>query len=132
MTEPILPLHLQLFALAVLAGFLGWVLLLIRAQRLSLRDSLLWLLSTSAALVATAFPGSLSWVARALGIAIPSNAAFALAFVYVLLNLLSATIAISASAARIRRVAQECALLRGELDALRARLDGRRGPDQGA
>ena len=48
-------------------------------------------------------------------------ALFALAFLYVLLNLLSVTIAISGNAARLRRVAQECALLRAEVESLRAR-----------
>ncbi len=126
MTEPTLPLHLQVFAVAVLLAFLGWVVRLIRRRQLNLRDSLLWLLSTAAALVVTAFPAALVAVARALGIAIPSNALFALAFVYVLLNLLWGTIAISGNAARVRRVAQECALLRAEVDALRAQVEATR------
>ena len=125
MNDPLLPLRLQVFALAVLVGFLAWVVRLIRTHRLGLRDSLLWLLTTVGALVITGFPVTLRWLATALGIAVPSNALFALAFVYVLLNLLGSTIAISGNAARIRRVAQECTMLRGEVDLLRARLDER-------
>lgn len=127
MTDPLIPVHLQLIAAAVLLSFLGWVVYLIRYHRLSLRDSLLWLLSTTAALVATLFPSTLRWVAHVLGIAVPSNAVFALGFVYVLLNLLAATIATSAHAARVRRLTQECALLRGELEDLRERVDRMRG-----
>jgi hypothetical protein len=123
MTDPLLPVHLQLIAAVVLLIFLGWVVYLIRYHRLSLRDSLLWLLSTAAALAATVFPSTLRWIARVLGIAVPSNAVFALGFVYVLLNLLAATIASSGHAARLRRLTQECALLRGELEDLRARVD---------
>ena len=119
MTDPLLPRHLQLIACAVLLAFLGWVVHLIRRQRLSLRDSLLWLLSTSAALAATVFPSTLRWVAQALGIRVPSNAVFALGFVYVLVNLLSLTIAVSGNAARVRRLSQECAMLRGQLEDLR-------------
>ncbi len=70
-----------------------------------------------------AFSSTLRWVARAVSITVPSNALFALSFVYVLLNLLAATIAISANATKVRRLAQEAALLRAELDALRARVD---------
>lgn len=125
MSQPLVPLHLQILAAAVLVALLSVVVVLIRRHHLGLRDSLLWLLSTSAALLVTIFPSALEWLAHALGIAVPLNALFAAAFVYVLLNLLSATIAISSAAARLRRVTQECALLRGELEELRARLDAR-------
>ena len=119
MTDPLLPAHLQIIAAVVLVAFLSWVVHLVRHHRLTLRDSLLWLLSTGAALLATLFPSTLRWLARALDIAVPSNALFALAFVYVLVNLLSLTIAVSGNAARVRRLSQECAMLRGELDELR-------------
>jgi hypothetical protein len=114
---------LQILAAGTAFAFLAWVARLIRQHRLSLRDSLLWLVSTSGALALTVFPSLLRWVATALGVEVPSNAVFALAFVYVLLNLLSATIAISGNASRVRRLTQECTLLRAELDDLRARVD---------
>lgn len=121
-SHPILPLELQVFGAAVLVGFLARLVYLVRYQRLSLRDSLLWLVSTGVALVFTLFPRSLVWVAGALRIEVPANALFALAFVYVLLNLLSLTIGLSGNASRVRRVTQECALLRAEIEALRAEL----------
>lgn len=117
--------ELRIFAALVLLLLLGWVVRLIRSHRLSLRDSLLWFLSTAAALLVTLFPGTLVWVSRALGVEVPSNALFALAFVYVLSNLLSVTIAASGNATRVRRLTQECALLRAEIDGLRARVEGR-------
>jgi hypothetical protein len=119
MNPPLIPLGLQLFASAVLLGLLGWVVYLIRRGRLSLRDSLLWLLSTGAALVLMAFPELLRSGARLLHVEVPANALFAAGFIYVLLNLLSLTIAVSSSAERIRRLAQDCALLRAEIEALR-------------
>lgn len=125
MSDPLLPAHLQWFATAVLVAMLAWVVQLIRTQRLGLRDSLLWLLSTGAALAVTVFPSVLRWIASRLSILVPANALFALAFVYVLVNLLAATIAISGHSARIRRLTQECTLLRAELAALRDRLDTR-------
>jgi hypothetical protein len=115
----LIPPRLQLIAICILGLFLIWVVHLIRHKRLSLRDSLLWFLSTALALAVTLFPESLRWVAVALSIAIPSNAVFAFAFLYVLLNVLSVTISISGSAVRIRRLAQECSLLRGEIEELR-------------
>lgn len=117
--------ELRIFAALVLLLFLAWVVRLIRAHRLSLRDSLLWFLSTAAALLVTLVPETLVWVSRALGVEVPSNALFALAFVYVLSNLLSVTIASSGNASRVRRLTQECALLRAEIQGLRARVEGR-------
>ncbi|HET7786408.1 MAG TPA: DUF2304 domain-containing protein [Myxococcales bacterium] len=124
MNHPLLPLELQVLACGVLAAFLAWVLHLVRAQRLSLRDSLLWLLSTGAALVLTLFPALLQALARALAIEVPSNALFAAAILYLMLNVLSLTIALSGSASRTRRLAQECALLRAEVETLRGELAG--------
>ena len=117
--------ELRIFAALVLLLFLAWVVRLIRSHRLSLRDSLLWFLSTAAALVVTLFPATLVWLSRALGVEVPSNALFALAFVYVLSNLLSVTIAVSGNATRVRRLTQECALLRAEIEGLRGRVERR-------
>lgn len=126
--EPILAPRLQVFAAGVLLVLFGAVVRLVRRHQLSLRDSLLWLLSTGAGLVVAIFPGLLIRFSELLGIQVPSNALFALAFVYLLGNLLAANIAISASATRVRRLAQECALLRAELEELReARKDRLKG-----
>ena len=47
---------------------------------------------------------------------------------YLALNVLAVTIGLSRNTTSVRRLAQECALLRAELDELRARLpDGSRG-----
>jgi hypothetical protein len=124
--RPILPIELQVFGAVVLVGLLARLVYLVRYKRLSLRDSLMWLVSTSVALVFTVFPQSLVWVAGVLEIEVPANALFALAFLYVLLNLLSLTIGLSGNANRVRRVAQECALLRAEVETLRAELNGSR------
>lgn len=122
----ILPFELQLPSLAVLALFLAWVLRLIRTHRLSLRDSLVWLLSTLAAILVTAFPSLLQRVATLVGIQVPANALFGAGLLYLALNVLAVTLGASASSERVRRLAQECALLRAELDALRARVDAER------
>jgi len=119
MSGELLTPHMRVFAVVVLLAFLGWVTVLVRHHRLSLRDSLIWLLSTFAALLVTIFPQLLVWTARALQIELPANALFTLTFLYVLLNLLSITIAVSTNSARVRRLTQECALLRAELQRLR-------------
>jgi hypothetical protein len=126
MSGELLTPHMRVFAVVVLLAFLGWVTVLVRHHRLSLRDSLIWLLSTFAALLVTIFPRILVWTARALQIEVPANALFTLTFLYVLLNLLSITIAVSNNSARMRRLTQECALLRAEIERLRQDA-GKRG-----
>jgi hypothetical protein len=126
----ILPLEVQLPSLAVQLAFLAWVVQLIRTHRLNLRDSLVWLLSTVAAILVTAFPRVLVAGAQLVGVQVPANAVFGIGLLYVTLNVLSVTIAASASAARVRRLSQECALLRAELEALRAEV-ARRSPAEG-
>lgn len=124
--HPLLPRELQVASIFVLVCFLGWVVHLIRGRRLSLRDSLLWLVSTFAVLLVTLFPPALRWAASRLRIDVPSNALFGAAILYLALNLLSLTIGVSNSLARLRRLTQECTLLRTEVNHLRAQLDGPR------
>ncbi len=118
MNEPLIPFRLQVFSFAALAMFLGWVLWLIRRRKLSLTESLTWFLSTLAVMVVTVFPELLRFLSQLLGIAVPVNAVFALAFLYVGWNLLALTLSSSTQTVRLRRVAQECAMLRAELEAL--------------
>ncbi len=118
--EAILPVEIQVLSLAVLLAFSGWVLWLIRTQRLHLREALVWLLTTIAAIVVTAFPSVLAWAARLLGIHVPANALFGAGLLYLAVNVLGITISVSTNTSRVRRLAQECALLRAELEALRA------------
>jgi len=116
----LIPFELQFASVAVLAVFLLWVLRLVRTQRLSLRDSLVWVVTTLLATVVALFPGILVQAAHLLGFQIPSNALFGAAVLYLAVNLLVNTVAGSQNAARIRRLAQESAALRAELDRLRA------------
>lgn len=117
--EAILPIEIQLLSLAVLVAFSGWVLWLIRTQRLHLRESLLWLLTTGAAIAVTAFPRLLAWGADLVGVQVPANALFGAGILYLAVNVLAVTIAVSGNTTRVRRLAQECALLRAEVEALR-------------
>ncbi len=122
----LLPDELRLFAGSSLFVLLAWVVRLVRRQELGLRESLLWLLSTSTALLIVIFPRLLVAAAQLLHVQVPANALFAAGFLYVLINLLSTTIAVAQNASRARRLSQECALLRAELEQLqRASRAGR-------
>jgi hypothetical protein len=115
----LIPVELQVVSVVVLALLLAWVLRLVRQQRLSLRDSLVWVVSTLLAGAVALFPGLLVWASSLLGFQVPSNALFGAAVLYLAVNVLVNTVASSQTAARLRRVTQECALLRAELESLR-------------
>jgi hypothetical protein len=121
----ILPVEIQILALAILLAFSGWVLWLIRTQRLHLRESLIWLLTTLAAIALTAWPELLVRASRLIGVQVPANALFGAGLLYLAVNVLAVTIAISQTTTSVRRLAQECALLRAEVAELRGRLDAR-------
>jgi hypothetical protein len=115
-----IPLELRVLSLTVLVALLFWVVWLVRRRRLSVQDSLLWLVSTLLAIVAAAFPALLEAASRAIGVQVPSNAVFGAALVYLAVNVLSLTITASTSSAHVRRLVQECALLRAEIERLAA------------
>jgi hypothetical protein len=119
-TSDLIPVELQVVSIAVLVAFLLWVLRLVRTQRLSLRDSLVWVVTTLLATMVALFPGILVRAAHALGFQVASNALFGAAVLYLAVNVLVNTVAGSQNAARIRRLSQECAALRAELEASRS------------
>jgi hypothetical protein len=119
MNHALIPAEIQLLSLAVLLVFSVWVAWLIRHQRLHLRESLIWLLTTLAAIVVTAFPQLLVWIAQVLRFQVPANALFGAGLLYLAVNVLAVTISVSSTTTRVRRLAQECALLRAEIAELR-------------
>jgi hypothetical protein len=121
--QQILPVEIQLLALVILLAFSAWVLWLIRTQRLHLRESLIWLLTTVAAIAVTAWPELLVRGSRLIGVQVPANALFGAGLLYLAVNVLAVTIAISRLTTGVRRLAQESALLRAEVAELRARLE---------
>jgi hypothetical protein len=132
MTHPLLPPQLQVFAAIILVSFLGWAVHLVRHKGVGLREILAWVLSTAAVLAATAFPQILLALAQALRIEVPSNALFAVAILFLAVNLFSTVISLSATVERTRRLAQECAVLRAEVEALRGRSGEGAGDGTGA
>src|SRR5262249_56774015 len=84
--HPLLPPELQLVSAFVLVCFLGWVVHLIRGRRLSLRDSLLWLVFTFGVLLLTLFPDALRSMAIQLRIEFASSALFSSATLHLVLH----------------------------------------------
>lgn len=116
------------YVLTVVAavGTLVFVIEMLRRGILREKYAALWLLVSVAVLVMAVFPGIVSAAATAFGVQVPANLLFFLTAVVLLLVSVQLSYEVSRVEARTRRLAEEVALLRSQLEAL-TRPD--EGPD---
>lgn len=95
-------------AVAVLVG----IVVLLRAGRLKEKYAVLWILIGLACLVLVALPNLLEAVAHLVGIQVASNLLFTLAILLLLGLCLQLSVQVSAQEDKIRRLAEEAAILR--------------------
>lgn len=103
------------FALAVL----GWIVALLLRRKLREKYAFLWLFVGVIILVLAVFPGLLTGLAGLLGVAVPSNLIFALAITLLVGVALHLSWELSLAEDEVRRVAEEIAILRADVDDLR-------------
>ena len=104
------------FGLAVL----GLILVLLLRRQLREKYATLWLLIGIAFLVLALFPELLLGLSAALGVAVPSNLLFALAIVLLIGVALHLSWELSHAEDEVRRVAEDVAILRAEVEQLRS------------
>ncbi|MDL9980323.1 DUF2304 domain-containing protein [Microbacterium candidum] len=104
-------------ALLVLAIIIS---LLLRRQ-LREKYATLWLIIGFVILILAIFPQLLLGLSRALGVAVPSNLIFALALVLLIGVALHLSWELSQAEDEVRRVAEDVAILRAEVEELRLR-----------
>lgn len=102
------------FSLAVL-GVIAWMLI---TRRLREKYAILWLVIGLALLVLTIFPALLDGLAVLVGVEIPANLLFILAIALLVGVTLHQSWELSTAEDEIRRVAEEVAILRAEIDRL--------------
>jgi hypothetical protein len=114
----------------VIAGLLVLVLTVELLRRRALREkyAVLWLLISVIGVTFTVFPSVLTWVSEKLGFALPSNLVLALAALTLLVVGMQLSLEVGRLEDRSQRLAEEVALLRHDLEALRR--DGTTGPTQ--
>ena len=105
-----------IFALVVMALIVS---LLLRRQ-LREKYAVLWLLVGVAILVLALFPGLLVGLADVLGVEIPSNLIFSLAIFLLVGVTLHLSWELSQAEDEVRRVAEEVAILRADVEEIRA------------
>lgn len=101
--------------LAAVAALVLFVAELLRRGILRERFAVLWLLVSAVLVVFAVFPGLLVRSADALGFELPSNLLFFSAIVFLLLVSVQLSFEVSQLEARIRRLAEEIALLRSDV-----------------
>jgi hypothetical protein len=99
-------------AFAVL--YLAFIVAKLRRQQLSVRGSLLWLLSGVLMLVLSLWPAPLYAAARAAGFVVPANAVFVLWLLVLTMLLFSQSLALSRAQEQLRRLAQDQAIEQAE------------------
>ena len=97
-----------------------YVLELVRRRRLSEDFSLLWVISTAVVAVLGFSTPALVWVSRVLGIRYENSTVFAFGLAFSLAMLLHLSVRLSRLGQENRALAGEVALLRHELEELRA------------
>lgn len=113
------------FALVILA-VIFWLLL---TRRLREKYALLWLIIGLAMLVLTVFPALLEGLADLVGVELPANLLFILALALLVGVTLHQSWELSTAEDEIRRVAEEVAILRADIERLRASEAPARGDD---
>ncbi|MEG1137034.1 MAG: DUF2304 domain-containing protein [Lachnospiraceae bacterium] len=84
---------------------------MIRKKQLELRYALVWLMVGVSILVLDCFPGFFAWISYLVGIADPVNMLFFFGFCFSLIIIFILTVAVSRMSIRIKKLAQELALL---------------------
>jgi hypothetical protein len=107
--------------LGVVASLLTFVFVFWLLRRGSLQEkyAVLWLGVSGVALLLAIFPGVLRGVTTALGVETPSNLLFFVTIVLLLLVAIQLSYELSRHEARIRRLAEEVALLDQEISRLK-------------
>jgi len=101
-------------AIAAIITF-AFVFWLLRRGVLREKYAVLWLLLSGVALFFAVFPGALRWVSDSLGVETPANLLFFVTIVLLVLVSVQLSYELSRHEARLRRLAEEVALLDEEL-----------------
>ena len=96
-----------------------FVFYLLRRGVLREKYAVLWLFFSGAALFFAVFPGALSWLTRILGVTNPANLLFFSTVVLLVLVSIQLSYELSRHEMRIRRLAEEVALLQRQIDQVR-------------
>lgn len=111
-------IRLQVILICALLVILVLLINAVKKNKLDIKYSLVWLFLAVALIVLTVFKNLLVILSDMLGIASPVNMLFLCGFVFSLLIIYTLTVALSKLSYRVRKLAQEIALLHNQLEQL--------------
>lgn len=111
-----------LFGIALALLILVIVIWMLLARKLREKYAVMWLVIGLAVLLLGVVPELLLWLTRLLGVQVPANLLFSFAIVLLLGVALHLSWELSQAEEEIRRVAEEAAISRAELESLEARI----------
>lgn len=108
--------RLQVVLFLIMISGIIYILNLVKKKYMDLRYALIWIIVSVCILILTAFPEILNRMAKVLGIASPVNMLFFFGFCFSIVIILSLSIALSRMSEKIKRMAQEIAIMRKDMD----------------
>ena len=114
---------LRVFLFVAIAIYFAVLALLVRKGSMSIRYSLLWFFVGFLMLLLTIWPKLLYGFSRLVGISMPVNALYSVAFFCVLILLVSLTSIVSRQNERIKKLVQNQALLEQRIRELEKKLE---------
>jgi hypothetical protein len=105
------------FAIVASLATLALVIWLLRRGRLRERHAIWWIVAATLALIVSVFPSTLAWASQLLGFNLGSNLVYFVSIAVLFLVCIQHSAELTRVEAQVRRLAEEVALLRMELDA---------------
>lgn len=122
-----IPIRLRTALLAAIILFFVIVLYFLKRRRLTLKYSLLWLLTGTVMLVLVAFPELMMFLSRLIGTQSIMNTLYLLILAFVIILLMMLTSIVSGQTERIRGLAQSNALLEKRIRELEEKIGEKAG-----
>lgn len=116
-------MHPNLLAALAAVVVLIFIVDLLRRGVLREKYAVLWIFVSGVAILFALVPSTLEWLTQTAGVSYQSNMVFFLTIVLLVLVSVHLSYELSRHEARIRRLAEEVALLDEEMQRLRGRLD---------
>src|SRR5436190_5510912 len=110
-----IPIPIRVLAIIASVAYLYGIIAALRGSRMTVRQSLLWLLSGLAFLLVSIFPGPILHVAEWLGFVAPSNAGFIVWLLALTALVFYQSLTTSRQTNQIKTLVQELALRDAEL-----------------
>ncbi|MBE5940971.1 MAG: DUF2304 domain-containing protein [Lachnospiraceae bacterium] len=109
-------LRLQIFIGIMVVAMLLAIANMVRKGKIDLRYALGWMGFAVFLLVLDIFPEIVFWFAELIGISIPANMLFLIGVILAIVMIYSLTVSVSNLSMKVKRLTQELALLRAELE----------------